>query len=185
MYTNAAKQLLFTPWRSLVLLGEQRSVSPMLIIRLGVELFHGSFLFSSWKREDYMHCMNYSHSNIANLPPVSCTSLCTNTHTHTHTLPFAVMNYVHTVYSLINWRCRLRQKRLHKAIPLLFFLLQFIHCTWKWTAAAQLPPSPQLLTLWLACDKTPLVEKVLWTRRQGEQPEAYFLVCVLCKKKVQ
>lgn len=120
MYTNAAKQLLFTPWRSLVLLGEQRSVSPMLIIRLGVELFHGSFLFSSWKREDYMHCMNYSHSNIANLPPVSCTSLCTNTHTHTHTLPFAVMNYVHTVYSLINWRCRLRQKRLHKAIPLLF-----------------------------------------------------------------
>lgn len=110
---------------------------------------------------------------------------CAQTHTHTHTLPFAVMNYVHTVYSLINWRCRLRQKRLHKAIPLLFFLLQFIHCTWKWTAAAQLPPSPQLLTLWLACDKTPLVEKVLWTRRQGEQPEAYFLVCVLCKKKVQ
>lgn len=45
---------------------------------------------------------------------------CAQTHTHTHTLPFAVMNYVHTVYSLINWRCRLRQKRLHKAIPLLF-----------------------------------------------------------------
>lgn len=146
MYTNAAKQLLFTPWRSLVLLGEQRSVSPMLIIRLGVELFHGSFLFSSWKREDYMHCMNYSHSNIANLPPVSCTSLCTNTHTHTHTLPFAVMNYVHTVYSLINWRCRLRQKRLHKAIPLLFFY--FSSFTAHGNELQQLS-SHQVLSCWL------------------------------------
>lgn len=108
--------------------------------------FHGSFLFSSWKREDYMHCMNYSHSNIANLPPVSCTSLCTNTHTHTHTLPFAVMNYVHTVYSLINWRCRLRQKRLHKAIPLLFFY--FSSFTAHGNELQQLS-SHQVLSCWL------------------------------------
>lgn len=71
---------------------------------------------------------------------------CAQTHTHTHTLPFAVMNYVHTVYSLINWRCRLRQKRLHKAIPLLFFY--FSSFTAHGNELQQLS-SHQVLSCWL------------------------------------
>lgn len=130
----------------------------MLIINFSLELFNGPVLFRT-EKVDYMH---YSHSNIVVLlqtpPPLSTTCIHIHphihthmySHTHTHTR-LAVMKYVHTVYSLINWGCRLRHKRLHKAIPCGYFSL-FIFFTWKWTAELLLLESP-----WVSqCDCTNL-----------------------------
>lgn len=109
----------------------------MLIISFSLELFNGPVFFFHAEKVNYIH---YSHSNIVVLlePPLhSPLPSCIHIHLHPHTHTFlclAVMKYAHTVYSLINWGCRLRHKRLHKAIPCGYFSRFIFFLTWKWTA---------------------------------------------------
>lgn len=108
-----------------------------LIINFSLELFLMARSYSAQKR--WIICI--IHILILRRyykpPPLrapSCIRTHIHPHTHTHTPScLAVMKYVHTVYSLINWGCRLRHKRLHKAIPCGYFS-RFIFLTWKLTA---------------------------------------------------
>lgn len=127
--------------------------------------------------------MHYSHSNIVVIlqilptPPLSTTR--THTHKHRTLSRLGVMKYVHTVYSFINWGCRLRHKRLHKAIPCGYFS-RFIFSTWKWTAEF-------LHLLWLRepLPSLPSRRTKLETGKQSKELQAGKLVSpvhVLCKE---
>lgn len=125
-----------------------------------------------------------------NPPPPPLSTTCVHVHPHTDILPrahtrsrLAVMKYVHTVYSLINWGCRLRHKRLHKAIPCGYFSL-FIFFTWKWTAEFLLLESPWIsqcdcTNLRLICRST--AETI--TNRKAERVAVCFPVCAPCKER--
>lgn len=109
----------------------------MLIINFSLELFNGPVFFPALKR--WIICIIHTpilwryYKTLPPLPPARHRTY-VHARSHPHSLSLcAAMKYVHIVYSLINWGCRGRHERLHKAIPRGYFS-RFILLAWRWSA---------------------------------------------------